>query len=122
MAISAQDATLLFKESRYGSGVAMQEVQQYSLNLETRNIRRFQDSPVWKGGQVGRLRIVAFKNNAIGPNVYGRKRFLNITHGSGQDLVTTFDGWVRVANVSVDAVRSDVLRYTIDMDVIWITF
>jgi hypothetical protein len=118
MAISAHDATILWKQNRDDAGVAMQEVLQYSLSLNTSLVRWFRERQYLSslGQPLGRIEMTALANNAIAQSDYGRYRFLTITHGSTR----TFNGWVRIDNVGVDGTRNDVLRYKFDIRVIWI--
>lgn len=122
MAISAQDATILWKRNRSDAGVAMQEVLQYAVSLDLSALRRFGESrfPVFRnfGKDLGSIQLVCLANNAVLSSEYGELRFLTISHGSA----VTFNGWVRCRNVEVDAVRGDVVRYRIDLSVIWIVF
>lgn len=122
MAISAQDATVLWKQNRSDAGVAMQEVLQYALSLDLSKIARFgvARTAVFRnaGLPLGSIQLVCLANNAVQASEYGALRFLTISHGS----TVTFNGWVKCQGVQIDAVRGDVVRYRIDLAVIWIVF
>ncbi len=103
MAISAQGAIITF------DGVMLNEVVDYAVEINAA-VQRYDQN-------MGTVRINALANNAVPPSKYLRVARLIIQHNGSQVL----NAWAFARSVRLSAVTNDIVRYTIDFQIWWVS-